>query len=293
MIYCDAHSDALTAPDPVTTKEALTAANCFLQTFAVFLSSPQAAFLRANALIDRFDRMCVQKGFRKVKSASECGEGVNALLSLENAVAFGGDCDAVPHFAKRGVRMAGLCWNFPNGVCAPSVCGVGNGVRERRLGLSGYGFRLCERLFSEGILPDVSHASERTVKDVALFRKPFVATHSGSDRVFSHPRNLSDGAIKKIADSGGGVGLYFCDKFLSDDLSAEGQRRALLAHARAIVNAGGEDCLFLGSDFDGTSPNAFLPNPRSVPKLLRLFERHFGGRVAEKIASRNFLRILG
>ena len=53
----------------------------------------------------------------------------------------------------------------------------------------------------------------------------------------------------------------------------------------------GEDALALGSDFDGIPPNSFMPDPSHMPALLELFADEFGGRVAEKIAAGNFLRV--
>lgn len=104
-------------------------------------------------------------------------------------------------------------------------------------------------------------------------------------------RNLTDEQLKAVADCGGVIGLNFCMDFLSDDKNAEGQRRALLAHARHILTVAGEDALALGSDFDGIPPNSFMPVPSHMPALLELFADEFGGRVAEKIAAGNFLRV--
>ena len=143
------------------------------------------------------------------------------------------------------------------------------------------------------MIVDVSHGSDALVRDVkeVLHDTPFVASHSDAASVFDCPRNLRDEEIRTIAESGGVIGLNFCADFLSEDKSKEGQRAAALAHAKAILNAGGEDVLALGSDFDGIPENAFLRSPADVPQLLADFEKAFGARVTEKIAKDNFLRV--
>ena len=87
------------------------------------------------------------------------------------------------------------------------------------------------------------------------------------------------------------AGLYVCAGFLSEDGGCEGQRAALVAHARAILRAGGEDVLAIGSDFDGIPPNPFLPHPEKMPLLLQLLADEFGARIAEKAARDNVLRL--
>ena len=87
------------------------------------------------------------------------------------------------------------------------------------------------------------------------------------------------------------TGLPFCASFLSEDVHAEGQKRALLAHAVHIVETGGEDVLAIGSDFDGIPRNAYMTGAQKMPLLLEEFSALFGARVAEKIASGNALRV--
>ena len=57
-----------------------------------------------------------------------------------------------------------------------------------------------------------------------------------------------------------------------------------------MCDRGGENCVGLGSDFDGIEewPNG-LRNASDVPKLLdRMLKRGFGQTLAEKIAGLNF-----
>ena len=126
---------------------------------------------------------------------------------------------------------------------------------------------------------------------MASFKRPFLATHSNAASVCGWARNLTDEQIAAVAGCGGVVGLNFCADFLSPDGSAAGQRAALLEHAKAIVAAGGEDVLAIGSDFDGIPPNPYLPDPSFMPRFLEELAGAIGARAAEKAARDNVLRV--
>lgn len=305
MKYCDLHCDALTAERTRrVTKENLKRGNCLLQCFAAFIAPRENRYSAALALCDKFDAICSEEGYNRVRSAADVAENeINALLTVEEGGAIEGDIQKLRALYRRGVRMMTLTWNYPNEIGFPNfpdyagLCAgrVPFSVREEKLGLTPFGFEAVEEMNALGMLADVSHGSDALFLDVAEIckraGKPFVASHSGANSVYDCARNLTDNQIKILANCGGAVGLDFCADFLSADKSAEGQKEALLAHAEAIMNAGGEDVLCIGSDFDGMPDNAYIKSPADVPKLLDEFVRKFGSRVAEKIAFRNFLRV--
>ena len=275
-----------------------------LQCFAAFIAGRENRFARALALCDKFDELCKREGLHAVRSAAELQENaVNALLTVEEGGAIEGDFLKLRALYKRGVRMITLTWNYPNeigypnfpdyeGLCAGRVPFT---VREKTRGLTPFGFKAVEEMNALGILADVSHGSDALFSDVSKIckraGKPFVASHSGANSVYDCARNLTDGQIKALAECGGAVGLDFCADFLSADKSAEGQKSALLAHAEAIVNAGGEDVLCIGSDFDGMPDNPYIASPAEVPVFLEQLARKFGSARAEKFAQKNFLRV--
>jgi len=300
MKYCDLHSDALTtkAP-PQVTKETLVQGGCYLQCLAAFVSS-EDKFGEAVSLAGGFARFCEENGLHPVTKAGELTAGVNALFTVEDGGAIAGSIDNLAYLYSLGARMMTLTWNYPNEIGFPNFpdyqgllagkCTLKE--RETKLGLTPFGFRTVEYMNEIGMIVDVSHGSDRLVKDVAVCcKKPFVASHSGAQSVCDCARNLTDEGIRLIAESGGVVGLDFCADFTSPDQTPEGQKEALLAHARAIVNAGGEDALAIGSDFDGIPENPYLKNPSYMPDFLGEFTKAFGERAAEKFAFRNFLRV--
>ncbi len=288
MKYIDLHCDALSKEGAAAVSEdTLRRGGCLLQCFAVFSRARENRFARANEQIDRFHslRFC-----HPVRRAEEVEEGaVNALLTLEGGGAFEGDIEKLGALYGRGVRMCTLVWNEPNELGFPCT------TEGQEIGLTPFGRDAAEEMRALGMVIDVSHGSEKLFYDVAEGSRqsgvPFVASHSNAYAVHPVPRNLTDGQIKTLAECGGVVGLNFVAAFLGRDSSAAGQRAALLAHAEHILQAGGEDVLAIGSDFDGAPPNPYIPTAAEVPKLLHDFERAFGSRIAEKIAISNALRV--
>ena len=297
MKYCDLHCDALTAHGaPQVTGARLAAGGCLVQCFAAFVEG--GGFARFSLLADKFDALCAREGLHKALRGSDIrGNVVNAVLTSEGG-AFSSLAELDAMYA-RGVRMAGFVWNtptaagFPNypdyeGMCAGRVPPA---VREGEHGLTALGREAAERMAQLGIIADVSHGSDALFAQIAALHRPFAASHSNAASVCNNARNLTDAQLRLLASCGGVAGLNFCADFLSEDAGAQAQRAALLAHARAVINAGGEDVLAIGSDFDGIPANAYLPDPSRMPRFLQLLADAFGARIAEKIAQGNFLRV--
>lgn len=301
MRYVDLHADTLNPEGEIqVNKERLEKGGCVLQCFAAFVSARKNRFRQAESLADSFYAFCEREQINPVQDA-DLLEGVNALLTVEDGGAIEGSLQKLEVLYERGVRMMTLTWNYENEIgypAFPDYEGLLQGKRsfverETERGLKPFGFECVERMNDLNMIVDVSHGSDQLVRDVAAASKrPFVASHSGARSAFDCARNLTDEGIKLIADSGGVVGLYFCADFLSADSGREGQREALVRHARAMINAGGEDALAIGSDFDGIPENAYMQNPAVMPDFLSLLADEFGERVTEKIANGNFLRVL-
>ena len=120
--------------------------------------------------------------------------------SIENSWPIGEDLSLMTTFYKTGVRMAGSA-HFKSNQFADSST-------DKPLwhGYSPLGLRWLAEANRLGILVDVSHSSDDVVDQAVLLSKaPIIASHSGARAIYDHPRNLDDGRIKKIADSGGAV----------------------------------------------------------------------------------------
>jgi membrane dipeptidase len=144
-----------------------------------------------------------------------------------------GTCDAL------GVRAVQLTYNRRNL--------VGDGCLEPADGgLSGFGREVIAELNKRKILLDLSHGAPRTVMEgIGAAKAPMAITHTGCRALVDVPRNVSDTALKAMADRGGVVGIYFMP-FLRT--SGQAHAEDLMRHLEHAVKVCGEDHVGLGTD---------------------------------------------
>jgi membrane dipeptidase len=171
---------------------------------------------------------------------------VAGLLSIEGAHALDGDVANLARLDAAGYRMVGIAHFFDNAF-GGSAHGVAKG------GLTTAGRDLVAELERRQLIVDVAHASAATIDDVlAIATRPVVASHTGVRAVCDNTRNLSDDQLRRIAATGGLIGIGFWPTACGGE-SVEWIARSI-AHAVAIVGA---DHVGLGSDFDGAVPVPF------------------------------------
>ena len=155
-------------------------------------------------------------------------------------------CSNVDRLDAAGYRMVGLAHFFDNHV-AGSAHGVDKG------GLTDAGRDLVSSLERRRILVDLVHASEATIDDVLrIATRPVVVSHTGVRGVADNDRNLSDDQLRRVAATGGVVGIGFWPTACGGD-DVDWIARSIV-HAVAVVGA---DHVALGSDFDGAVPVPF------------------------------------
>ncbi len=118
--------------------------------------------------------------------------------SIENAWPLGDDVTLLDTFYKMGVRISGFA-HFRNNQFADSATD-----KEQWGGLSPAGRALLAEMNRLGIVPDLSHSSDKALDDAfALSKAPIILTHSGCKAVFDHPRNIDDAHLRQLAALGG------------------------------------------------------------------------------------------
>ena len=218
---------------------------------------------------------------------------VSALLTVEDGVTLAGRLEELDGYYQKGVRMVALTWNWETSLGFPQ-----NGDPERHaLGLKPFGLDCVRRMNELGIAVDVSHLSEGGFWDVAkTSKKPFIASHSCCRALCDISRNLTDDQIRAVADSGGVVGLNYCNAFLHptsrafrDSFTAISE---LIRHLRHLVAVGGTEAVALGSDYDGIESELEWGGCGGQQRLVEAILREFGEKTAEKITHQNALRAL-
>lgn len=166
--------------------------------------------------------------------------GVFAILpSLEGASPLRGELSRIEEFYDRGVRVIGLCWNEVNELAVGTDAGEG--------GLTDRGAEAVALMNDLGIAIDLAHASRQTFFEVGdITRVPLFVSHSNAKAIWEHPRNLDDEQLRRVATTGGVVGINFFPQFVA---ARPVSVQHLLDHLDYLVKVMGIDSVALGPDF--------------------------------------------
>lgn len=217
------------------------------------------------------------------------------ITHIEGAEAIAPDLSNLDMFYGRGLRSIGPVWSRPN------VFGEGVPFRfpsspDTGGGLTPAGKALVKRCNDLRIMLDLSHITEKGFWDVAkISNAPLVATHSNAHAIAASSRNLTNEQLLAIGESKGIVGLNYATGFLREDgrWTRDTDPGVLIRHLEHMLKFAGEDCVGLGSDFDGARIPGFINDVSGLPKLVAaMHEAGFGAERIEKICHKNWLRVL-
>ena len=261
---------------------------------------PNYARYFADELVAGLFRLQSEGGLRVVRTAEDLErclrEGiVAAILHFEGAENLGPDPGALEELYEAGLRSLGLVWSRPNAY-AHGVPFRFPSSPDTGPGLTGAGKELVRECNRLGVLIDLSHINERGFWDVAdLSEAPLVATHSNAHVLCPASRNLTDGQLDAIRDSGGMVGVNFAVGFLREDggESVDTPLETVVRHVDYLVGRVGIEGVGFGSDFDGAKVPKDLGDVSGLPRLLdALRSVGYDEPALEKLAHRNWVRVL-
>jgi membrane dipeptidase len=160
------------------------------------------------------------------------------------------------------------------------------------LGLTKRGRDFVRWLDSERIFVDLAHASPRSFWDAVETHDrslPLIVTHTGIAEVHRMWRNIDAKQVRAVADTGGVVAIIFHAPFLGPKVDG----RAVLDHLEAAIEAGGEECVALGSDYDGliVPPRDLRDGGEGFYRLVAyMLERGWPERRIRGVLGENFMR---
>lgn len=244
------------------------------------------------------------------------GEGkIALLLGLEGGRPLEGrpmqdSLSTLRAFYRLGVRLLQFTGNGRNRLA--------DGIAESRTngGLTQFGVSVLKEMNRLGMIIDISHLAPAGVNDILnLSEAPVIASHSNAKAVCDHPRNLTDEVIRRIAETGGVIGLSFFSTLIKKD-KALPTVEDLVDHIDHIANLVGIDYIGLGPDFSefsfkisqwsgrrgdmegiqyGNKENYFHPELRDWTHLpnvtIALLKRGYSEEEIKKILGENFLRV--
>ena len=200
---------------------------------AVSVIAWQQQWIRKNS-----DILMLAQSVEDILEAKKTNK-VAVTLGFQNSHVLGNDLSRVDTFKNLGVLTMQLTYNGKNQL------GGGANV-SGRIPLSKFGREAIEKMNASNIIVDLSHGGERTTLEaIEASKQPITIGHTGCRALADFPRNKTDEEMKKLADKGGLLGVYFMP-FLAPDSKATSQH--LIAHIEHAINVCGEDHVSIGTD---------------------------------------------
>lgn len=169
---------------------------------------------------------------------------IGVILGFQNAAQMGDDPSRVDLFADLGVRVIQLTYNLRNQLGDGSIAPEGRGLTE-------FGRQVVERLNANRVMVDLSHSGRQICLDaIAASNQPISINHTGCRALVDLPRNKTDEELRRVAETGGFVGIYFMP-FLN--LSGHATAADVVRHLEHAIDVCGEDHVGIGTD-GGTTP---------------------------------------
>ena len=196
---------------------------------------------------DWFMRVDSPAMLANVKKSGKLG----ILLGVQNSEHFRSPGD-VDFFYSIGQRISQLTYNSRNL--------IGTGSTERNdSGISDFGVAIVDRMNKLGMAVDLSHCGEMTSIDAcSVSKQPVLFTHANCYALDPHPRCKSDAAIKKMAATGGVMGITGVRMFVTakEPTTIEDA----LNHYDHVAKLVGPEHVGVGSDIDLYGYDA-MPEP--------------------------------
>ena len=157
----------------------------------------------ADYLMTEFETNCEKVAYvRTAQGFLAAKTPARMFLAVEDARLLAGKHDRLRILHARGVRFLTLVWSGESCI---------GGAHNTELGLTDFGKAVVKNCFSMGIIPDISHASQKTASDIfdiaEAYGKAVIATHSNAYSVHPHSRNLRDEQFKRLMACGGISGI--------------------------------------------------------------------------------------
>jgi membrane dipeptidase len=134
---------------------------------------------------------------------------IAAFLHLEGSFDLDGNLGLLRDLYRLGLRSAMFVahntdTNFADSCCSP----------PKWNGINAHGIEVVHEMNRLGMVIDVAHASQATMRQVAeASSDPVIYSHGGSMSIVNTPRNITDETAKIIAAKGGVIGLQFGNGF--------------------------------------------------------------------------------
>jgi membrane dipeptidase len=271
------------------------------------------------------DRLAFARTAEEVEAVASTGR-VASMLGVEGGQSIGGSLGALRMLAGLGAAYLTLTHNDDT-PWADSATG-----HRAHGGLTAFGEEVVRELNRVGLLVDLSHTSDETMRQaIEVSAAPVLFSHSNARALCDVTRNVPDDVLRLVGDTGGVVCVTFVPWFLTPAgaeanaaewaetrrLGAEhpGDPEAVRAameryeqehpappssiadvadHVDHVRRLAGVDHVGIGSDFDGSAgmPEGLGDVSRYPALFEELAARGYADEDLAKVAGRNVLQVL-
>lgn len=212
------------------------------------------------------------------------------ILHVEGLNVFEGgpeDWGRLERWYKKGWRSCGFVWNKENS--------LGGGTESESTGLTDLGNEVLTWCEERNMVVDCAHMNDQTFNDIAdRTTRPLFVSHANARVLCDSPRNLNDEQLKRVADSGGLVGVFCSAKFLH--ASGTATASVVADHIDHMRDVMGIDHVGIGTDFGGIL-SATPSDMSSIEEIDVLWDelrkRGYSEEDIEKVAHKNAERVAG
>ncbi len=248
-----------------------------------------------HKMVKRYpDDFAITRTADEVEKAISEGK-IASMMGVEGGHSIQGSLSVLKKFHDLGVRYMTLT-HSKTLAWADSATD-----KEINNGLSPFGKEVVKEMNRVGILIDLSHVSDKTMKDALKITKaPVIFSHSSARAICDHKRNVPDDVLKLTKENGGVVMINFMSGYIAPTEQLKKDRRArgtvhdVVDHIEHVIKVAGIDHVGIGSDYDGVrSLPVGLEDVSTYPRITQLLlDRGYNKEQIHKILGGNVLRVL-
>lgn len=232
-----------------------------------------------------------------IREAFKSGK-IASLIGMEGTHFLGNSLSTIRLFAEMGVKYLTLTHTCHSSFAASNGGGGYMEPSSHGAGLTEFGKKLIPELNRLGVMVDLFHTSDQTMKDsIALSKAPVVWTHAGARSIQYHPRNVPDDVLKLIGDEPGknpGIILsVFYPVFIGPTPETANVSR-VADHIEHIASIVGRNHVGIASDYDGMYAGVKgLEDASKYPNLIvELLSRGWNDTEIRNVMGENLMRVM-
>ncbi len=168
-----------------------------------------------HELVARYhDTFALALGATEIEQIHAQGK-IASLIGIEGGHCIDNSLVALRAFHRHGARYLTLTHTQHNDWADSS------GEEPRHGGLTAFGEQVIRELNRLGMMVDLSHTSDNTMRAaLRVSRAPVIFSHASARAVCDHPRNVPDDILRAVADNGGLVMVCFLPGYLHQQAAA-------------------------------------------------------------------------